>query len=105
MKKVLFTALVLASSLAHAYDRAKRISVNHLFIPLGERCEQYYSLYPPEKICLKGQLHYRVYEIVYEVRGVRRVVRLTFIPEKTFDVDSDGSVRQPNHTIRPDQSF
>jgi len=105
MKKVLFTALVLVSSLAHSYEQARRVSVDQLFIPLGERCEQYYSLYPPGKICLKGQLHHQVYEIVYEIRGVLRTVRLTYIPEQTFAVDSNGIVKPRNHTIRPDQSF
>jgi len=105
MKKVLFTVLVLASSLVHAYEQAKRKSVEQLFIPLGESCEQYYSLNPPGKICLKGQLHFQVYDIVYEIRGVLRKVRLTYIPEQTFEVDLDGTVKPRNHHIRPDQSF
>lgn len=105
MKKVLFALLVLASPLTHAYEKATRISVEQLFIPLGESCEQYYSLNPPGKICLNGQLHYRVYDIVYRLHGELRKVRLIYIPEKTFDVDEDGTVKPRNHTIRPDQSF
>jgi hypothetical protein len=103
MKKILFLFLVFVSCLAHA-EPAKRLSYQTWFVPLGEPCDTYYSLNIEGRVCIKNQLHYRIYEIVYVVRGEKKVARLTYIPERTFEVDGD-QVRERNHTVRPDQSF
>lgn len=104
MKKILFLVLVLVSSFANA-GMARRINYEQLFLPLGERCEQYYSLYQAGKICLKGQLHFRAYEIKYEMNGQIKTVRLTYIPMQTFEVDDDGIVKPRNQEVAPDQRF
>lgn len=105
MNKILFLILASVSCFAYSYEQAKRISYEMLFVPLGESCEQYYSLNIPGRICLKGQLHIRAYEIVYEVRGRPKMVRLTYIPDTTFEVDDAGNVKPRNHDIRSDQRF
>lgn len=104
MKKILFLVLVLVSSFANA-GMARRTNYVQLFLPLGERCEQYYSLYDESKICLKGELHFRAYEITYTMNGQTKTVRLTYIPKDNFEVDDNGIVKPRNQEVAPDQRF
>lgn len=99
LTSILIYAAVIVATLGCKYanaDTATRLNEEIVFIPLGEKCQQYYSLNEPGKVCRDGNLYFRAYDITYAVNGNIRSVRLVYIPERSFEVNAQGEVKPRN---------
>jgi hypothetical protein len=99
--KTIFVSLALILSIsANAQDNSTRINYETEFVPLNTRCDPYFSLNPPGQVCLNGMMYFRVYNVEYKNQNRSRSAKLTYIPERRFEVDSNGAVKQRNHSYR-----
>jgi hypothetical protein len=105
VKRFILLACLLVATLAHGREVAYRLNYETAFVPLNETCDVYYSLNPPNKVCLDGLMYYRVYNVKYEYADQVHKAVLHYIPEQVFNVDRNGLVIAPNHNVRPDQRF
>lgn len=94
---------LIAGSAAYA-DSFKKEKVNtsweYAYVDMGKVCNSFYSLYPRSVKCIKDQLYGVRYKVIYDYRGMRREVYLTYIPEKKFPVDVDGNLILRDETVR-----
>lgn len=109
MKRLAMLVLaVLFSTVANAapgFGVAERLSYETQFVPMGQTCQQYFSLLPPGHVCLEGNLYFTTYRVKYDLNGKLRTATLHYIPEDAFVVDRNGLPIPPNHTIAMEHRY
>lgn len=75
-------------------------SWEYAYVDMEKVCNSFYSLYPRTVKCIKDRLYGVRYKVIYDYRGMRREVYLTYIPGKKSSVDENGNLILRDEAVR-----
>ena len=94
-----FAGLVQMQAYAGEY-LVSRLSVRQMLRSTGKACETFGSSMQDEHfVCVGNEWKIRYFLVAYKFRGETKIVETQTCPKKTFRVDENGNIIQPDRTM------